>query len=136
VLVGTTPTEFRSDIAAEIALEKIVEGLKVEAYSVLGGFPSDPFAPVRVSGPRTAILKRTAARGRRPMRASPSRRIVGMRRLQGARQLFDRLVAKKFSEWIMEEKRVFITDTTMRDAQQSLLATRMRTCDVAAMAPA
>ncbi len=34
------------------------------------------------------------------------------------------------------ERRVLITDTTMRDGHQSLLATRMRTFDIAAIAPA
>ena len=34
-----------------------------------------------------------------------------------------------------EQKRVLLTDTTMRDAHQSLLATRFRTHDMAAIAP-
>jgi pyruvate carboxylase len=54
----------------------------------------------------------------------------------GSRQLLDRLGPKKFGEWMRAEKRVLVTDTTMRDAHQSLLATRMRTIDIAGVAGA
>ena len=50
----------------------------------------------------------------------------------------DRLTAmgpKKFSEWMRNEKRILLTDTTMRDAHQSLFATRMRTDDMIKVAP-
>ncbi len=53
---------------------------------------------------------------------------------EGARQLFEKLGARKFSEWMRAEPRVLVTDTTMRDAHQSLLATRMRTRDIVAAA--
>ncbi|MGE0114564.1 MAG: pyruvate carboxylase [Steroidobacteraceae bacterium] len=53
----------------------------------------------------------------------------------GARQLLDQLGAQKFSQWMLDQKQVLLTDTTMRDAHQSLLATRMRTHDIAAIAP-
>ena len=36
---------------------------------------------------------------------------------------------EKFAEWMRKEKRLLITDTTMRDAHQSLLAARMRSFD-------
>src|SRR5660398_18089 len=36
----------------------------------------------------------------------------------------------KFSKWLREENKIQFTDTTMRDAHQSLLATRMRTHDM------
>ena len=39
-----------------------------------------------------------------------------------------------FARWMRDEKRVLVTDTTMRDAHQSLLATRMRTHDIVAVA--
>ena len=50
----------------------------------------------------------------------------------------DRLTAlgpNKFSEWMKNEKRILLTDTTMRDAHQSLFATRMRTDDMVNIAP-
>ena len=42
----------------------------------------------------------------------------------------------KFAEWIRVERRLLITDTTLRDAHQSLLATRVRTYDMLAIADA
>jgi len=53
---------------------------------------------------------------------------------EGSKQLLDKLGPKKFGEWLRNEKRVLITDTTMRDGHQSLLATRMRTYDIARIA--
>ncbi|MEN8738009.1 MAG: pyruvate carboxylase [Akkermansiaceae bacterium] len=41
-----------------------------------------------------------------------------------------------FANWIKDEKRLLVTDTTMRDAHQSLIATRMRTYDMLAIAEA
>ena len=37
---------------------------------------------------------------------------------------------EKFSQWILDQKKVLITDTTMRDAHQSLMATRVRSIDM------
>lgn len=49
----------------------------------------------------------------------------------GTKQLLDSLGPKGFAEWMRNEKRVLVTDTTMRDGHQSLLATRVRTHDIA-----
>jgi len=54
----------------------------------------------------------------------------------GTRQKFQELGATGFSKWIIDQKRLLITDTTLRDAHQSLLATRMRTFDMLQVAPA
>jgi pyruvate carboxylase len=54
----------------------------------------------------------------------------------GTRQRFEALGAKGFAAWMRAEQRVLVTDTTMRDAHQSLIATRMRTRDIAAAAEA
>jgi pyruvate carboxylase len=54
----------------------------------------------------------------------------------GFRQRLDELGAERFAAWVRDEPRVLLTDTTMRDAHQSLLATRMRTHDLLAIAPA
>ncbi|UCF35833.1 MAG: pyruvate carboxylase [Acidobacteriota bacterium] len=48
----------------------------------------------------------------------------------GTRQLLDQMGAEKFAEWTREQKHLLITDTTFRDAHQSLMATRMRTHDM------
>jgi len=52
----------------------------------------------------------------------------------GTKQRLDALGPKKFAEWMRNEQRVLLTDTTMRDGHQSLLATRMRTYDIARVA--
>ncbi len=44
--------------------------------------------------------------------------------------------AEALSKWLRDEPRLLITDTTFRDAHQSLLATRVRTSDLQAIAPA
>ena len=51
-------------------------------------------------------------------------------RPSGSRDLYKKLGTKKFMEWILAEKKLLVTDTTMRDAHQSLLATRVRTHDL------
>jgi len=54
----------------------------------------------------------------------------------GTKQKLMELGAEKFSQWVRDEKRLLITDTTFRDAHQSLLATRVRTYDMLACADA
>jgi pyruvate carboxylase len=54
----------------------------------------------------------------------------------GTRQKLLELGPEKFSKWILEQKPLLITDTTLRDAHQSLLATRMRTHDMLQVADA
>ncbi len=54
---------------------------------------------------------------------------------EGARQRLNALGPEGFARWMLAQERVLLTDTTMRDAHQSLLATRMRTIDMAAIAP-
>jgi len=53
----------------------------------------------------------------------------------GSRDKLKELGAEKFSRWMLDQKQVLFTDTTMRDAHQSLFATRMRTADMVAIAP-
>jgi pyruvate carboxylase len=53
----------------------------------------------------------------------------------GTRQILERVGPKGFAEWMKSQARVLVTDTTMRDAHQSLLATRVRTRDITAVAP-
>ena len=52
----------------------------------------------------------------------------------GTKQLLDQMGADGLSKWIKEQKGVLITDTTFRDAHQSLLATRVRTKDLTEIA--
>ncbi|MBN3822188.1 pyruvate carboxylase [Burkholderia sp. Ac-20384] len=53
----------------------------------------------------------------------------------GTRDRLRELGPEKFSQWMLDQKQVLLTDTTMRDAHQSLFATRMRTADMLPIAP-
>jgi len=53
----------------------------------------------------------------------------------GSRQRLDELGPEGFARWLREASALKVTDTTMRDAHQSLLATRMRSLDMIAVAP-
>jgi pyruvate carboxylase len=73
-------------------------------------------APLRVVTPRLPRL---------PLTPPPA----------GSKQLLDSFGPKRFAQWMLEQQRVLITDTTMRDAHQSLLATRLRSYDMLRIAP-
>lgn len=49
---------------------------------------------------------------------------------KGTKDKLTELGAEKFSQWVKEQPHIFYTDTTLRDAHQSLLATRVRTRDM------
>ncbi|NIR31557.1 MAG: pyruvate carboxylase [Gammaproteobacteria bacterium] len=53
----------------------------------------------------------------------------------GTRQRLCELGPEQFVQWMREERRLLLTDTTFRDAHQSLIATRMRSCDMVKVAP-
>lgn len=69
-----------------------------------------------------------------PKMAAPVLPYIDGKVPDGTKQLLDKLGPQKFAEWMRGEKRVLMTDTTMRDGHQSLLATRMRTYDIAGVA--
>lgn len=50
--------------------------------------------------------------------------------LRGTKQLLDAEGPEAVKKWVMDQKKLLLTDTTMRDAQQSLMATRVRTKDM------
>src|SRR4051812_10971939 len=54
----------------------------------------------------------------------------------GTKQILEQRGAEGLVRWLRAEKKVRLTDTTWRDAHQSLLATRVRTYDLARIAPA
>jgi len=56
--------------------------------------------------------------------------------VEGSRQILDRDGPVALANWMKAQKRVLFTDTTMRDAHQSLLATRMRSFDITRIAQA
>jgi pyruvate carboxylase len=80
------------------------------------------------------------AKGYRPAQPFPEVRIPGVGAGEitqpGTRQRLLELGPRKFVEWTLAERRLLVTDTTFRDAHQSLMATRVRTFDMAAVAAA
>jgi pyruvate carboxylase len=84
---------------------------------------------VTVNGHPEAKAGRAEGRCGRTRRALPNGNVP-----DGTKQKLDTLGPEKFGEWMRNEKRVLMTDTTMRDGHQSLLATRMRTHDIAGIA--
>ncbi|MCX5663054.1 MAG: pyruvate carboxylase [Planctomycetota bacterium] len=53
----------------------------------------------------------------------------------GTRDKLKELGPEKFAQWVRKQKPLMLTDTTFRDAHQSLLATRVRTYDMLRIAP-
>ncbi len=61
--------------------------------------------------------------------------VRGMSPPAGLKQMLDDKGPEAVASWMKAQERLLITDTTMRDAHQSLMATRMRTHDIARIAP-
>jgi pyruvate carboxylase len=80
------------------------------------------------------------AKGHKPKTALPLIEPPGYDHKQtpppGSRQLLLELGPKKFADWALKQKKLLVTDTTFRDAHQSLFATRVRTHDMLAAAGA
>ncbi len=90
-------------------------------------------ADITVNGhPETAGRPRPPARARAPK--VPPLRSDGPP--AGTRTLLVEQGPEAVAEWMALERRLLITDTTMRDGHQSLLATRMRSLDMIRVAPA
>jgi len=54
----------------------------------------------------------------------------------GTRNLLEQKGATAVADWVLKQRQLLLTDTTMRDGHQSLLATRMRSVDMIRVAPA
>ena len=88
-------------------------------------------ADITVNGhPETAGRPKPHAEARQPRppkpRAEPQ---------MGTRNLLEQKGPQAVADWMRAQKKVLITDTTMRDGHQSLLATRMRSIDMIRVAP-
>ena len=59
-----------------------------------------------------------------------------VKRLKGTKQLIDAKGPEGVVDWVKKQNKLLLTDTSMRDAQQSLMATRVRTVDMERIAPA
>ena len=113
-LIDTTPELFnfkpRRDRATKLL--KYLGDVTVNGHPLVKGFqPKESFLPARIPGSEPKQLP-----------------------AKGTRQLLLELGPAKFAEWILKQKPLLITDTTMRDAHQSLFATRLRSYDMLAVA--
>lgn len=66
----------------------------------------------------------------------PAVKMNEIKELKGTKQLLDAEGPEGVVEWVRKQDKLLLTDTTMRDAQQSLMATRVRTVDMERIAPA
>ncbi|MGZ3142903.1 pyruvate carboxylase [Lentzea chajnantorensis] len=77
--------------------------------------------------------------GTRPTAVDPREKLpavdLGAEPPAGSKQKLTELGPEGFARWLRESRAVGVTDTTFRDAHQSLLATRVRTKDLLAVAP-
>ncbi|WP_375571821.1 pyruvate carboxylase [Seohaeicola saemankumensis] len=90
-------------------------------------------ADITVNGhPETAGRPKPPAEARQPR---PPRSAPGALR-EGTKTLLEREGPKAVADWMLAQQRLLLTDTTMRDGHQSLLATRMRSIDMIRVAPA
>ncbi len=76
--------------------------------------------------------------GERPQLSDPATKLPGLPETEppaGSRQKLTEVGPEGFARWLRESPTIGVTDTTLRDAHQSLLATRVRTKDMLAVAP-
>ena len=109
---------FRQDRATKV--------LTYLADVIVNGHHEPNVRAIGMSAQRKRISHEPAPLPKVPKHAEPP---------AGSRTKFKELGPEKFSKWILDQKRLLLTDTTFRDAHQSLLATRMRTHDMLAIAP-
>ncbi|MEO8245443.1 MAG: pyruvate carboxylase subunit B, partial [bacterium] len=89
-------------------------------------------ADITVNGhPETAGRPKPHAEARLPKVPKP----LGEPQM-GTRNLLEQKGPQAVADWMKAQQKVLITDTTMRDGHQSLLATRMRSIDMIRVAPA
>ncbi|QYK40698.1 MAG: pyruvate carboxylase [Paracoccaceae bacterium] len=90
-------------------------------------------ADITVNGhPETAGRPKPPAEARAPR---PPRALTDSP-ATGTRNLLEQKGPQAVADWLARQRKVMITDTTMRDGHQSLLATRMRSIDMIRVAPA
>ena len=83
-----------------------IADITVNGYANVGVQPKPEFAPLNLPRPFTGEIP------------------------AGTRQILDAKGPEGLAKWVREQKEVLLTDTTFRDAHQSLFATRLRTADM------
>ncbi len=114
--IDTTPELFRFETRRDRATKILtyIADISVNGHPETSGRPKPPAEARLPRAPRV------------PIETPPP----------GTRNLLEAQGPKAVADWMLAQKQVLITDTTMRDGHQSLLATRMRSFDMIAVAPA
>jgi len=134
-LIDTTPALFdfkpRRDRATKLL--SFLGNVIVNGNPHAKGYkPAAPLAAAKVP-PMARISVAAETRSKAPHSGITTTLPGGLK--LGTRQLLLALGPKKFAEWTIKQKALLVTDTTFRDAHQSLMATRVRTYDMLAIAP-
>ncbi len=125
-LAGTITTRFLDETPELFQFatrqDRATKLLSYIADVIVNGHPDVP-AALKPSIPAT------------PADPVPARPLAAVVELPpGTRTKLKELGPARFAAWTRDQTRLLVTDTTMRDAHQSLLATRMRTFDLLAVA--
>lgn len=106
--VDTTPELFVFEKSMDRGnkLLNYIADVTVNGYSNVGVVPKPEFAPLEMPKPYSGFIS------------------------LGGKHCLDKHGVEALTEWIQDQKEVLITDTTFRDAHQSLFATRLRTADM------
>ncbi|HEX9998219.1 MAG TPA: pyruvate carboxylase [Abditibacterium sp.] len=137
-LIDTTPELFefvpRRDRATKL-LNFLGDVIVNGNPNAKGWKPEKPFAAAKVP----ALGNRTIESGKTPAALSQQ----GIQLVEdiwrdgiGTRQILQKLGPRGFANWADNQQQLLVTDTTLRDAHQSLLATRVRTFDMLKVAEA
>ena len=122
-VAGTVTTRFLDDNAASLAVparrDRATRLLTFIGETIVNGNPE-------VTGRVPATTRAEP----------PIPDVRGGDLVRGTRDTLLALGPERFAAWMRDERRVLVTDTTMRDAHQSLLATRVRSRDLERIAPA
>jgi pyruvate carboxylase len=121
-VAGTVTTRFLDENASIIDMRRYRDRA-TRALSFIG---------------ETIVNGNPEVRGRTPADARVEPRVATAWRAPlapGTRDRLRELGPERFAAWMRDERRVLVTDTTFRDAHQSLLATRVRTRDLLRIAP-
>jgi len=135
--IDSTPELFnfrtRRDRATKL-LDYIGE-ITVNGHPDLRGRQKPDLSHHRIAVPRVAAAASAGSAQGKPGAAIELLIDRQAAALVGSRELLQQLGPAGFAAWMRDQRRVLLTDTTMRDAHQSLFATRMRTIDMLRIAP-
>lgn len=106
--VDTTPAlfVFNKPLDRGNKLLNYIADITVNGYSNVGVQPKPDFVPLNMPQPYHGFMS------------------------LGAKHVLDTRGAEGLADWVLAQQEVLITDTTFRDAHQSLFATRLRTADM------